>query len=90
VSIVSGIIFLAAVFGCSADGPVAARQWWMLGRAGTRLGQSAVTRLKAAGQRRQQTGPCPCVVERREQARRAYLAFDPLRNATDHEEYRPS
>lgn len=89
-NIVDGIILLAAVLGCSADGPVAARQWWLLGRASAQLERSAVARLKAAVQRRQQADPCPCVVERREQARRAYLAFDPYRNSTEYEEYRPS
>lgn len=90
VTIVGGIIFIAAVLGCSADGPVATRQWWLLGRAGTRLGRQAITQLKAAVQRRQQTDPCPCVQERRERSRREFLALDLLKNSTEHEEYRPS
>lgn len=89
-SIVSGIILLAAVFGCSADGPVAARQWWLLGRAGARLEQQAIARLKAAAQRRRQAKPCPAELERRERIHREFMALDLLKNSTEHEEYRPS
>jgi hypothetical protein len=35
---------------------------------------------------------CPCSAEqkRRERMWHEFLAFDPFRNSTDHEEYRPS
>jgi hypothetical protein len=85
-----GIILLAAVLGCSADGPVAARQWWLLGRASARLERQAVARLKATVQRRQQAKPCPAELERRERIHREFMAFDPLKNSTEYEEYRPS
>lgn len=90
VNIVNGIILLAAVFGCSADGPVAARQWWLLGRAGVRFERQAMARLKAAAQGRRQAKPCPAELERRERIRREFLALDLLKNSTEHEEYRPS
>jgi hypothetical protein len=90
VNIMDGIILLAAVLGCSADGPVAARQWWLLGRASARLERQAVARLKAAAQRRQQGKPCPAELERRKQALRDFQAFDPFQNSTEYEEYRPS
>jgi hypothetical protein len=33
---------------------------------------------------------CPAEQKRREHMRREFLAFDPLRNSTEYEEYRPS
>lgn len=89
-SIVDAIIFIAAVFGCSADGPIAVRQWLLLGRAGARSGWQAVARLKATVQRRQQAKPCPAELQRRERLRWESLAFDQYKNSTEHEEYRPS
>jgi hypothetical protein len=34
--------------------------------------------------------PCPAEQKRRERMRREFLAFDPYRNSTEHEEYQPS
>jgi hypothetical protein len=55
----------------------------------------AITRLKTAMHRHQQATPCPAKQKRRERTRRErtrreFLAFDPFRNSTEYEEYRPS
>jgi hypothetical protein len=34
--------------------------------------------------------PCPAEQKRRERRRREFLVFDPFRNSTEYEEYRPS
>jgi len=56
----------------------------------SRFGQYALTLVKTAAQRWQRPVLCPAELERRERLRREFMAFDLLKNSTEHEEYRPS
>lgn len=57
---------------------------------GGRFGQHAMTRIKIAVQRWQRPVLCPVELERRKQVLLDFQAFDPFRNSTEYEEYRPS
>jgi hypothetical protein len=89
VNIAPMIVLLAAVLDCTTDGPVTLREGVRLVRLSRRLGQQVLGRVQAMVRPRP-AAPCPCMQERHERSRRVYLAFDPFRNSTEHEEYRPS
>jgi hypothetical protein len=89
VNIVPMIVLLAAVLDCTTDGPETLREGMRLVRLSRRLGQQVLGRVQAMARPRP-AAPCPCVQERHERSRREFLAFDPLRNSTACEEYRPS
>jgi hypothetical protein len=88
-SLIPGIILMAALLGCTSDGPAAMREWLRMVRTSAQFGQQVMTRLRATVQHRS-ASPCPCVAERKARARMEACAFDPFKNSTEHEEYRSS
>lgn len=85
------IVLLAAVCGCTADGPAAFHEGWRLARLGSRFGRKVLARARAAAPScRTPRLPCRAELERRERQGRDFLAFDVFRNSTEYEEYRPS
>jgi len=83
------VVLLAAVLGCTTDGPEAVREGFKVARFSRRFWRMTVQKLKAAAQR-PPTIPCPCVREHRKRVRDDWAALDVFRNSTAHEEYRPS
>lgn len=57
---------------------------------GSRFGQHALTHIKTAAHCWQRPVLCPVEQQRRKQALRDFQVFDPFRNSTEYEEYRPS
>jgi hypothetical protein len=78
------IVLVAALLGCTRDGPEVVLKGLSLVRAGRRLGRIARTRLKAT--RRRQASPCRCAAERHERIWREMEALDVFANSTLHEE----
>lgn len=87
----STLLFVAAILGCSTDGPEAIREGWRIVRVGHRLSRKVLAQMQTTLRNRQpKVSPCPAEQERREHLRREFLALDPFKNSTEHEEYRPS
>lgn len=85
---ITTLMVLAALLGCTADGPAAVREGIHAARHGGRLCRLVMHRLGMALHLR--CVPSARALERQDRLRRELMAFDLYRNSTEHEEYRPS
>lgn len=87
---VTAVMVLAALIGCTADGASAVREGIRVARHGGRLCQKVVRKLGTALHRHRQRIPSAQALEHKERVRREFMAYDVYRNSTEHEEYRAS
>ena len=85
-NITTAFVFMAAMFGCASDGPVAVREGLRFTHSGRHFGRQVIVRFKTMLRHRPPHQPCPPKRERRRQVLATFSSLDVFANSTLHEE----